>query len=93
MNVPLLWAIAVLQCDTERIAQCSMTRASPEATGRHHRATTHSVSPRRPPYNNQNNDNRTCTHFAGRLDDHHNAVVLYRAHRPMEEACGFHKSH
>ncbi len=30
------------------IAQCSMTRASPEATGRRHRATTGSVSPRRP---------------------------------------------
>ena len=42
-NVPLLQAIlmammAVRQCDTERISRCSMTRASPKATGRRHRA-------------------------------------------------------
>ena len=42
-------AMAVRRCDTERIARCSMTRASPEATERRHRATTCSVSPRRPP--------------------------------------------
>jgi len=42
-------AMAVRRCETEHIAQCSMTRASPGATGRRHRATTHSVSPRRPP--------------------------------------------
>ncbi len=34
-----------------------------------------------------------CTHFDGRFDGHRNAVVLYRAHRPMEEVQGFHKSH
>jgi hypothetical protein len=28
-----------------------------------------------------------------RLDGHRDAVVLYRAHRPMEEVQGFHKSH
>ena len=33
-------AMAVRWCDMKHIAQCSMTRASPEATGRHHRATT-----------------------------------------------------
>ncbi len=45
----ILMAMAVRGCVTECIAQCSMTRASLEATGRHHRATTRSVSPRRPP--------------------------------------------
>jgi hypothetical protein len=34
-----------------------------------------------------------CTHFDGRFDGHHNVVVLYRAHRPMEEVQGFHISH
>ena len=34
-----------------------------------------------------------CTHFDGRFDGHRDAVVLYRAHRPMEEVQGFHKSH
>ncbi len=42
-------AMAVHRCDRKRIAQCSMSRATPEATGRRHRATTHSVSPQRPP--------------------------------------------
>jgi hypothetical protein len=49
MNVPPSWAIsmtmAVCRCNTERIAQCSMTRASPEATKRRHRATTRSIAP------------------------------------------------
>jgi hypothetical protein len=54
-NVPLLRAISMAmvlrQCDTEteRIAWCSMTRASPEATERFHRPTTRFVSPWRPP--------------------------------------------
>jgi len=34
-----------------------------------------------------------CTHFDGRFDGHRNVAVLYRVHRPMEEVCGFHKSH
>ena len=53
MNVPparaISMAMAVHQCDTERIYQCSTTRASSEATERRHRVTTRSVSPRRPP--------------------------------------------
>ena len=52
-NAPPLRAIsmamAVRRCDMKRIAQCSMTRASPEATGRRHRVTTRSVLPHRPP--------------------------------------------
>ncbi len=53
MNAPPLWAISIAMVrrwsDTCGIAQCSMSRATPEATGRRHRATTRSVSPRRPP--------------------------------------------
>ena len=41
-------AMVVRWCGMKRIAQCSMTRASPEATGRRHRATNRSVSPRWP---------------------------------------------
>ena len=35
--------------NTDGIAQCGISRATPEATGRRHRATTHSVLPQRPP--------------------------------------------
>ena len=52
-NAPPSWAIsmviAVRRCHTERISRCSMTRASLEATGCRHWATTHSILPRRPP--------------------------------------------
>jgi hypothetical protein len=53
-NAPLLWAISMAMVrrwsDTFCIAQCSMSSATPEATGRHHRGrTTRSVLPRRPP--------------------------------------------
>ena len=40
--------------------------------------------------NNQQNNDAKCTLFAGRFDGHCNAAVLYRAHRLMEEAHGFH---
>ena len=52
-NAPLLWAISMAMVrrwsDTCGIAQCSMSSATPEATGRHHRGTTRSVLPWRPP--------------------------------------------
>ena len=34
-----------------------------------------------------------CTHFDGRFNGHRDAVVLYRAHHPMEDVQGFHISH
>ena len=40
--------------------------------------------------NNQHNNDAACTHFAGCFDGRHNAAVLYREHRPMEEVHGFH---
>ncbi len=39
------------------------------------------------------NINVICTHFDSRFDGHCDAAVLYRVHHPMEEVCGFHKSH
>ncbi len=42
---------------------------------------------------NQQNDNAKCTHFAGHVDGHCDVAVQYRAHRPMEEVHGFHRSH
>jgi hypothetical protein len=42
-------ATAVRRSNTDGIALCSMSRATPEATGRRHRVTTHSVLPQRPP--------------------------------------------
>jgi hypothetical protein len=42
-------AMAVRWSNTDGIAQCSMSRATPEATGCRHQATTCSVSPQRTP--------------------------------------------
>jgi len=62
-NAPPLRAIsiamAVRQCNTEHITQCSMTRALPEATGCCHRATTRYVLPRRPQGQQSTNNNGT----------------------------------
>ncbi len=42
-------ATAVRRSNTDGITQCSMSKATLEATGRWHWATTHSVLPQRPP--------------------------------------------
>jgi hypothetical protein len=47
--VAVLMATEVRRSDTDGIAQCGMSRATPEATGCRHWATTHSVLPQRPP--------------------------------------------
>ncbi len=55
-----IWmAMVVCWCDTKCIAQCSMSRATPEATGRWHRAITCSVSPQRPPGQQANKQQST----------------------------------
>jgi hypothetical protein len=71
-----------------------MSRATLEATGRRHRATTFA------PYhlggrqgNSKQNNNVLCTHFDDHFNGHRDAAELYRVHRPMEEVQGFHKSH
>jgi hypothetical protein len=52
-NAPLLWAILMAKraqwSDTDGITQCGMSRATLEATGQCHWATTCSVLPQRPP--------------------------------------------
>jgi hypothetical protein len=42
------------QSNTDGIAQCGMSRATPKATGHGHWATTHSVLPQRPPGQQEN---------------------------------------
>ena len=97
MNTPPSRAIsmvmAVCQCNTERIAQCSMTSASPEPPGAAIGGLIALYRLIGRQGDNQHNDNATCTHFAGRFYDHRAVAVLYRAHHPMEEVRGFHKTH
>ncbi len=57
----VLMAMAVRRCNTKCIAQCSMSRATPEDTGRRHWATTHSVLPQRPPGQQANKQQSTNT--------------------------------
>jgi hypothetical protein len=67
MNAPhplaVSMATAVCQSNTDGIAQCGMSRATPEATGHRHQATTRSVSPQRLPgqqaYNQQSTNTPT----------------------------------
>jgi hypothetical protein len=52
-------AMAVRWCNTKHIAQCSMSRATPEATGCRHRVTTCSVLPQQPPGQQANKQQST----------------------------------
>jgi hypothetical protein len=54
-------ATAERRSDTDGIARCDMPRATPEATGRRHRATTRSVTPQRPPGQQANKQQSTNT--------------------------------
>ncbi len=54
-------ATAVRRSDTDGIARCGMSRATPEATGRQHWATTRSVSPHQPPGQQANKQQSTNT--------------------------------
>ena len=57
----ILIAMVVRQCDTKRIAHCSMPRATSEANGCRHMVTTCSVSPQRPPGQQANKQKSTNT--------------------------------
>ncbi len=57
----VLMAMAVCQCNTDGIARCGMSRATPEATGRRHGATTRYVLPQRPPGQQANKQQSTNT--------------------------------
>ncbi len=54
-------ATAVHRSNTDGIARCGMSRATPEATGRRHRATTCYVSPQQPPGQQANKQQSTNT--------------------------------
>ncbi len=56
-------SMATVECrsDTDGIAQCGMSRATPEATGCWHQATTHSVLPQQPPGQQANKQQSTNT--------------------------------
>ena len=74
---PFQWPCGGFWSDTCSITQCSMSRATPEATGCCHRATTQSVLPRWPPGRQQTKHQCRCVHFAGRFDDRGDVPVLY----------------
>ncbi len=57
----VLMATAVHRSNTDGIAQCGMSRATPEATGRQHWVTTCSVSPQLPPGQQANKQQSTNT--------------------------------
>ncbi len=65
MNAPhlpaVLMATAVCRSNTDGIAQCGLSRATPEATGCQHRVTTCSISPQRPPGRQANKQQSTNT--------------------------------
>ncbi len=65
MNPPrppaILMATVVRRSNTDGIARCGMSRATPEATGRCHRATTHYVLPQQPPGQQANKQQSTNT--------------------------------
>jgi hypothetical protein len=65
MNAPrppaVSMATAVRRSNTDGIPQCGMSRATPEATGCHHWATTCYVSPQRPPGQQANKQQSTNT--------------------------------
>ncbi len=60
-SLAVFMAMAVCQCDMKHIAQCNMSRVTPEATGCRHRATTCSVLPQRLPRQQANKQQSTNT--------------------------------
>ncbi len=60
-SLAVLMAMTVRRCNTKCIAQFSMSRATPEATGRQHWPTTYSVMPQRPPGQQINKQQSTNT--------------------------------
>ncbi len=60
-TLAILMAMAVCRCNTKCIPQCSMSRATWEATGCCYQATTCSVLPQRPPGQKANKQQSTNT--------------------------------
>jgi hypothetical protein len=89
----VLMAMAVRQSNTDGIARCGMSTATPEATGCRHWATTYSVSPQRLPGQQAYKQQSTNTPAKLAIDGHGDAPVRNRVRRPMEEVQSFTKSH
>jgi hypothetical protein len=86
----ILMAMRACWSNTDGIHRCGMSRATLEATGRRHWATTHSVSPQWPPGQQQTKQRqKQWTNFAGDFNGRGGALVQYRMHRPMEGVQGF----
>jgi hypothetical protein len=75
-----LMATTVRQSNTDGIAQCGMSRATPEATGRRHQVTTCSISPQRPP--GQQALKQQSTNTPAKL-----AILMAMAMRQYVNAC------
>ena len=84
MNAPhppaVLMATAVRRSNTDGIARCGMSRATPEATGRWHWATTCSVLPQQPP--GQQAYKQQSTNTPAKL-----AILMVMAMRQCVTAC------
>ncbi len=97
-NAPPSWAISMAMqthwCNTGGIAQCSMFRATPEATGCCHRATTCSVLPQWLPGQQQIKQQQKHTPVLLAILM---AMAMHqydtRTHRPIEEVQGSTISH
>ncbi len=96
-TLAILMAMAVRRCNTMCIAQCSMSRATREATGRCHWVTTHSVLPQRPPGQQANKQKSTNTPkkvamlMAAVVRRYNTAhIAQWRRSRALLEATGCH---
>ncbi len=92
----VLMATAVRWSNTDGIAQCGMSRATPEATGHWHRATTCFVSPQRPPEQQANKQQSTNTPkkvamlIAAAVRRYNTAhIAQWRRSRALLEATGY----
>jgi hypothetical protein len=87
-------ATAVRWSNTDGIAQCNMSRATPEVTGCCHWVTTCSISePAAARATGKQTTINKYTYKAGHFDGRGGAPVQYRAYRPMKEVQGFTRSH
>jgi hypothetical protein len=89
----ILMATAMRQSNTDSIAQCGMSRATPEATGCRHWVTTCSVLPQWLPGQQAYKQLNKYTCKDGHFDGHGDAPVCNRAHCLMEEVQSFTRSH
>ncbi len=88
-----LMAAAVRQSNTDGIAQCGMSTATLEATGRRYRATTRSALPQQPPGQQAYKQQSTNTPAKLAVLMAMAMPVRNRTHRPMEEVQSFTRSH